>query len=505
SELAGDQVELDLELGETSLPFSLYRREYRSPDFRRVFASGRVDVHPRPSVQFKGQLQTFSGGVAHFTFDDDFLLGQWEQDGETWSLVPLWLMDANASRDVYLLYETSNLLDQRVTCATDLPETPVIGVGRNRGWIGARDIELAVAVDSLMYREFPDAESLENFILGLLALVQADYDRGFEGRLCFQLSGLYFSDGINEEPWTSLERSESLIASFRDWGNDGNWDVPYDMAALWTGRDLAAGTSGNSNIGFAYIDAACSDRRYHIVEYWTRIPDGLRAIWSHEIGHNLGGRHVNGNNLIMNANLSAGNRNWSATARGAINNSVRNFTCLDLSPWLLFTAVGENQTGILDWSFTWQELNDGFFVERSANEVGIFEPLAWVPANENQGNRLYRYLDEGLAPGSVYYYRLRQISNDGSEYITPVRRVVISYPPGVRVAPNPALETVRIVSSSDVPSDFRITDIRGRIVRSGKILLGGTDVSLVGLAAGVYLYYEVDGKETRFVTRIVKR
>ncbi len=495
---------LTLPIGEFLQVFELHRRELRSAHFKRSFASGTIDREHRLSGQFLGQVQASPGSIAYFTFDQHFLMGHWEVNGIRWVLEPLWFTDDTAARDIYLLFREDNLAETDQQCnvsgSDDIP-----GSGRSSGWIGAREIELAVAVDSLMYRQFPDAGSVENFVLGLLNLVQGDYDRGFQNNLCFQLVDLYLSDAPEREVWNTTLFSETLIDDFQVWGNFNEWANEYDMATLWTGRNLRSVSSGANNIGYAYIESMCGFFRYHIVENWTQNTAALRAIWSHEIGHNLGARHVDGTTLIMNPTLGPGNTRWSNTARQAINNSLPRFGCLELSPWLAFTASGVGQTSELAWSYTWREANEGFFVERSTIRNTGFQTLNWVPGNENIGDRFYDYLDEGLTPGSIYYYRLRQIDDNGTEFISPVRRVVVAYPEGVRISPNPATDVVLIVSDNDAVKEYRITDITGRVVRSGRVFLGGNEVNLNGLDAGVYLYYEVNEKEISFATKLVKR
>jgi len=502
----GSSFSLEVTTPTETIAFDLQRVNLRSATFERTFASGRVDHRQLPSVQYQGSVAGTPAERANFTFDQHFLLGHWTVAGRDWVLEPLWLTQPGAPQDVYLLFRADNLKARAAYCDVSTDEITMPGSGRNGGpWIGAREIELAVAVDSLMYQQFPSAESVENFLLGILALVQGDYDLGFSGNLYFTLSSLYLSDGFTPEAWSGETEAESLIREFRDWGNTNDWAGTFDMATFWTGRDLSSASSGNNNIGYAFLRGACGERRYQIVERWTWDSSSLRAIWSHEIGHSFGAEHILGQTLIMSANLGPQNRTWSVRTQNRIRGNLPFFECLETSPWVAFQGRGEGQTAVLSWFYRHSPENEGFTVQRARDDNGPWESRGWVAANSAVNSSGYEFTDEGLRPGEVYFYRLLQEDTNGETFITPMVRVVVNYFNATRISPNPATDIIRIVSADNRPYDYRITNVEGKIVRSGEALLGATEVDLTGMASGLYLYYEMTDNNFRLVTKFIKR
>lgn len=483
-----------------TIAFSLLRKEYRTENYRRTLASGERTGITSPSAQWENK-------EARFTFDPYFVSAAWTVDGTDYVLEPSWLRNTEEPRDIYLLYREDNLRSSAGHCdVMDAVGKPA-GDGEAKLWVGGKEADIAIAVDNEMYREFDNPESAESFIISILSDVQRDFDRGFDELLQLRLTSLFLSDLPEEEEGWGVDRDYiSLLTNFQQWASVNDWAGTYDVATLWTGRDLTSPESGSSNIGGAYIGEVCNPFRYSVVENWSSSRGDLRAIWSHELGHAFGANHVGRNSTnIMSPNVGRTNALWSPSALREINNSLPDMLCLRDAGWLGFTGNALGGTAILDWRFKELSRNEGFTVERSLNEFEGFEDIGWVPASAAVNRTEYRFTDPDLTLGEVYYYRLRQLDADGRESFSITLRLITILPEGVRLAPNPTTGLLRVTSVDTEASTYVITDAAGRRLLSGTILRGATEINLAALPTGVYFYYEVNEKETRFVSRIVKR
>lgn len=143
-----------------------------------------------------------------------------------------------------------------------------------------------------------------------------------------------------------------------------------------------------------------------------------------------------------------------------------------------FTASAEGTRVSLDWE-TYSEVNNkGFIIERGQmdgmGESGhvLWEDIAVVDGQgDAQTGAQYSHLDEVVFNGEPYFYRLRQIDNDGTVHHSEVVSVVIAGPNAsalMDIFPNPANESLNIRYFADVRGDaeFALFDLSGKQVLS---------------------------------------
>ena len=115
-----------------------------------------------------------------------------------------------------------------------------------------------------------------------------------------------------------------------------------------------------------------------------------------------------------------------AVFSGGINDGAAVYmvsTCNPLPVEMLeLIAFWQGNNGVLQWATATETNNKGFFVEKMLAN-GDFEQLAFVPGAGNS-NVIQRYLwidvDLFNKEGKIFYYRLRQIDNDGSESLSDI-------------------------------------------------------------------------------------
>ncbi len=144
----------------------------------------------------------------------------------------------------------------------------------------------------------------------------------------------------------------------------------------------------------------------------------------------------------------------------------------------------------LDWKTVNEYNNKGFFVERSRDGVE-FEILAWVDADKSQGDsyKEYQYRDYEVLPGLWYYYRLKQLDQDGRFSYSIVRRAMIEDGQKPWIRPNPIERGQSLVI--DLPTSgsalLCIKNISGQVVRCEPMVGKSHRLDLHSIVPGVYI------------------
>ncbi|MEO0724788.1 MAG: PKD domain-containing protein, partial [Bacteroidota bacterium] len=304
--------------------------------------TGRLDSSPatRTSV-FRGSVRASDGtsGEAVFTFDEQFVLGRWDEEGITYFLEPLWRFVPDADHELYVVYKEEDAIMPLNYCGTEIPGREEDSEhdhnrAHQRGFGQAPQrsvgecllVELALASDFELYQDFNNnATSVENFMLNNLANVQTNYDDEFDDEILFEVVTTYIAtcNATSCDPWTNSTNAGTLLESFRNWGQGGGFGgVTYDVATLWTGRNFNGGT-----IGVAWLSGLCTSLRYNTCENFSSNSQTLRVLWSHELGHNFGSGHDNSGGFIMSPSVNT-STTWSGQSQNAINNLVASVNCL---------------------------------------------------------------------------------------------------------------------------------------------------------------------------------
>ncbi len=108
----------------------------------------------------------------------------------------------------------------------------------------------------------------------------------------------------------------------------------------------------------------------------------------------------------------------SSSARAAVELDQIYFDTDESAPlpveFVTFTALMLDNKIKLNWITSTEINNYGFEVERSDNNL-IWEKIGFVAGNGNSNSiKEYSFFDDKLKQSGTYYYRLKQIDNDGS-------------------------------------------------------------------------------------------
>lgn len=331
-ESSNDAIKLNFVTSTGPLSFELNRWDQRSANHHLITSGSNRHgkIMPRkPAAQYSGRESSADGGRALFTLDEQFVLGSWKHNGHKYHLEPLFRFWPAAPRNAYLFYRAEDVKPIADACAVDIPPGGIVETPEpTEKSIGeCFEVEIALAADFLMFQQFGNnVSSVENFMLGVLADVQTNYDDEFEDEIQFIVSTTEIITTSADDPWTTSTASEALLPDFRSWGNSNDgFTGTFDVASLWTGRSLDAPT-----IGRAYIGALCTNSRYGVLQNFSTNANSLRVLWAHELGHNFGSDHdtsADGLNFIMAPSVN-GSSAWSAQSIDVITAHYRSRNCL---------------------------------------------------------------------------------------------------------------------------------------------------------------------------------
>ncbi|HET7153527.1 MAG TPA: YCF48-related protein [Candidatus Kapabacteria bacterium] len=180
-----------------------------------------------------------------------------------------------------------------------------------------------------------------------------------------------------------------------------------------------------------------------------------------------------------------------------------------------FTGWADGNTANLTWNTT-SEIHSAYYQIERRQSNGNWQNIGTVTAtgSVSQGAS-YVYADKGLSP-NVYYYRLKEVDNDGSaNYVGNTVELTVGSPAQVALYqnyPNPFNGTTGISFdlAKNASVNLVVTDIAGRIMQvlqDGQLSAGHYDLTFnaANLPAGAYIYkLSVDGRSYSHQMVVVK-
>ncbi|MEO6670150.1 MAG: SBBP repeat-containing protein [Ferruginibacter sp.] len=177
-----------------------------------------------------------------------------------------------------------------------------------------------------------------------------------------------------------------------------------------------------------------------------------------------------------------------------------------------FSASIQNNNVVLKWTTETETNSSGFNIQRSNDGIN-FETIGWLAAKGNSSTPMdYLFTNAGSFPGKIYYYRLQEVSLNGTQKFI-CRVVLIRFEEKnklVTLFPNPAQNYVDI-ELNDLPAGLvaiAIYDAKGMLVKN--IQLQVTDgkayerIPVADLPVGVYVIVIAANKVEIAKEKIIK-
>ncbi len=398
---AGESSSFTLEMGNHNWDINLQKRDLRSPNYVTSILTDEgvktTSAHDG-TMTYRGQLATNQGWSVALTLNEEFIYGFFKDGEETYFIEPLWYFVQGAPKDQFIIYAQSAVKPDNGAHKCGAEEMndkmeelhPDEHKDHNDNYaekmMACKEIELAIASDLSMHTFHGSAPAVNAFTFGVMNNVQTNYDNEFNDELQFNIVEQYVVAPPATDPWTSSNDAVALLNSFTSWG-PGGFSMTHDLGQLWTKRTLNGGT-----VGIAWLNAVCTNNRYHVVSQFTSNAAFLRVMTAHEIGHNFSAQHDAPNSgWIMQPSVSSSNA-WSTASQNSINNYYPTRTCLgscasSQPPVANFTGTPTTGCSPMTVNFTDQSTNN---------------PVSWAwtfpggsPASSNQQNPSVVYTTSG--------------------------------------------------------------------------------------------------------------
>ena len=161
-----------------------------------------------------------------------------------------------------------------------------------------------------------------------------------------------------------------------------------------------------------------------------------------------------------------------------------------------FNATKSKTGSLLNWTTETEENNKGFEIQRKID--GDFESVSFTASKATAGNSSqvinYSFDDKLNVSGRWVYYRLKQISMDGSYKYSDIKKVFFDKTgKGFSVFPNPAVSnrTNVVLDASFAKADVQIFNASGMPVNS-VLNTGNKNIEFNNLHSGFYIIKVTD-------------
>lgn len=154
-----------------------------------------------------------------------------------------------------------------------------------------------------------------------------------------------------------------------------------------------------------------------------------------------------------------------------------------------FNAGIQNNAAVLNWSMV-SELNSGhFYIEKSSDGLNFTEIGDMTAFLGHAGLTEYSFVDQHPYFGTTYY-RIKLTEALEEERYLGVRKVNFAYSTVVSLYPNPVSGsniTLQTAAAAEGKTSFIISDMSGKIMKTGVITNYPQQIDIAGLTTGYYV------------------
>ena len=173
-----------------------------------------------------------------------------------------------------------------------------------------------------------------------------------------------------------------------------------------------------------------------------------------------------------------------------------------------FKTASQRKNILLDWQTTAEINNKGFEIQRSDDFNTGFRTLDFVAAqNSKNAIKHYQYIDNEVVVGKTYYYRLRQLDNEGREMFSATRAANLDKSGlwDIAISPNPVHDFFRlsVFSKNEISKQVEIATIDGKTIKRFDTIENELNIEVEGLAQGLY-FIKVASEGEQFVKKFLK-
>ena len=290
----------DLELEDSQILSS-------NADLRLLADGSELKIPALALNTYHGHVDGYPNSVTAVTLSDDYLSVYVALSNESYILEPLRLYELDARADQFIFYNLKDIDPSNVYhCKKTelLSEINEKSASTRSQDIACFDLELAIAVDHLMYAaEGSNVGNVLNSLASIYNLVSLDFDNEFNHQLNVRIKEVVIATCASCDPWSKTSNVGHALDAIRSWGENGGFNETYDIGIYWTTK-----VYDDNFAGLAYQDQICGVQRYIAVRKYTPNNQALRIMMSHEMGHSLGCGHNYEIGSACNSNPGRGPR-----------------------------------------------------------------------------------------------------------------------------------------------------------------------------------------------------
>jgi hypothetical protein len=272
---------------------------------------GRLETSPRVTT-YRGEVLGWPETEVRFTVRPDRFEGIIITPQEWYFVEPLLNYDPSASVTDFVVYRLSDVRPGSIgDCATSLTERIAeaeewSGPAVRAAGSGVQVADVATEADYEYVSAMGGASAANSAILEILNQVDGIY----RSQLSLSLHVVYqHAWASTSDPYISTSPA-TMLGEFRSYFAANPPAVGYDLAHMWTGKDM-----DGSTVGIAYLGVICNSHAYaYGVSQRLSSAPAKYIVTAHEIGHNFGATHTDQaspipadcGNTIMNSSVGTG-------------------------------------------------------------------------------------------------------------------------------------------------------------------------------------------------------
>ncbi len=411
---------LKLQAGERIFDIELSRHDMRSPKYyaEEVVEGQTVRIGPVAAPNtYKGVVLGSGGVQARFRIEADSLEGVILTPEDWTYFEPMRHFDPSADPSDYVSYRLSDVEPESAgTCEAALPHRigktqAMLGLTQQAEASGPLLAEIATEADYEYVTALGGAVNANSEILGILNQVEGI----FQTQLSITFEVTYqHAWSTSGQPYT-VTNASSLLYQFTDYWNANFSAVPFDLAHLWTGKNLDGTT-----IGVAWLDVLCNSHSYSYGLSQRVEAPYKYTLTAHEMGHSIGASHPDlaepphpecaGTIMqsIVGTTLSFCPFSVDEISSFvSLNSGCLSAVFLPADPSNLAASVVSESAIDLSWQDNSTD-ETGFSIERRGASGADWAQVAVA------GENATTYSDTGLDAGATYYYRVRATNGAGA-------------------------------------------------------------------------------------------
>jgi PKD repeat protein len=343
---------LELKLGSAySWALSLEAHDLRAPGFSITVAAenGKVEAPQFENFTYKGYANGNPDNTVRIAIRDNYIAGSINDNGTGYYIEPVRSFDRNAAEDIFVVYTSKDVRPvPGAMCGAEeaVQLSKSIQQENTTQALACKLTEIALACDFSFVVNQGSVDAATTRMIAVLNLVEGLYSPT-PLEIEYKITKIWISSCGTCDPstWTTTTEAGTLLNNFMSWGNNSGFGsgVVYDVAGLYTKRDIGSGTN-KGVIGIAKVGAVCTSSKYHVIEHYTSAIDGIKIDQAHELGHNWNAQHYGtGDNIhIMSPTIGTGNDQWDTQTTNSITSFKNNRTCLGstctAAPFAAFSA-----------------------------------------------------------------------------------------------------------------------------------------------------------------------